>query len=73
MFCAIWYHLYNFKNVKNTHAGVFPGIFLLPVNGVRKLKFELNFENSVYNENIFFLYYNLFDPEKTDTEVKSTP
>ena len=20
--CAIWYHLYNFKNVKNTHAGV---------------------------------------------------
>ena len=22
MFCAIWYHLYNFKNVKNTHGGV---------------------------------------------------
>ena len=21
-FCAIWYHLYNFKNVKNTHGGV---------------------------------------------------
>ena len=20
--CAIWYHLYNFKNVKNTHGGV---------------------------------------------------
>ena len=20
--CAIWYHLYNFKKVKNTHAGV---------------------------------------------------
>ena len=19
MFCAIWYHLYNLKNVKNTH------------------------------------------------------
>ena len=22
MFCAIWYHLQNFKNVKNTHEGV---------------------------------------------------
>ena len=22
MHCAIWYHLYNFKNVKNTHGAV---------------------------------------------------
>ena len=22
MLCAIWYHLYNFKNTKNTHGGV---------------------------------------------------
>ena len=22
MFSAIWYHLYNLKNVKNTHGGV---------------------------------------------------
>ena len=22
MLCAIWYHLHNLKNVKNTHAGV---------------------------------------------------
>ena len=22
MFCAIWYHLYNLNNVKNTHGGV---------------------------------------------------
>ena len=22
MFCATWYHLYNFKNLKNTHGGV---------------------------------------------------
>ena len=21
-FCAIWYHLYNLKHVKNTHVGV---------------------------------------------------
>ena len=24
MFCAIWYHLYNFKNVKNSHGRVLP-------------------------------------------------
>ena len=23
MRCVIWYHLYNLKNVKNTHGGVF--------------------------------------------------
>ena len=23
MLCAIWHHLYNFKNVKNTHVRVF--------------------------------------------------
>ena len=22
MFCAIWYHLHNLENVKNTHGGV---------------------------------------------------
>ena len=22
MFCPIWYHLYNLKNVKNTHGGM---------------------------------------------------
>ena len=22
MLCAIWYHWYNFKNMKNTHGGV---------------------------------------------------
>ena len=28
MFCSIWYHLYNLKNVKSTHGGV---LFLLKV------------------------------------------
>ena len=23
MLCAIWYYLYNFKNLKNTNAGVY--------------------------------------------------
>ena len=29
MRCAIWYHLYNFKNVKNTHGGVLLKVTLL--------------------------------------------
>ena len=24
MLCAIWYHLYNLKIVKNTHGGLIP-------------------------------------------------
>ena len=32
MRCAIWYHLYNFRNMKNTHGGV-----LSKVTGSRKL------------------------------------
>ena len=31
MLCAIWYHRYNFKKVKNTHGGV---IFLVKVAGL---------------------------------------
>ena len=27
MRCAIWYHLYNLKNVKNTHAGELLSLF----------------------------------------------
>ena len=34
--CAIWYHLYNLKNVKNTHRGV-----LLLVNFAALLKVTL--------------------------------
>ena len=28
MRCAIWYHLYNLKNVKNTHEGVLTATLL---------------------------------------------
>ena len=30
------------------------------------------FKNSVYNQN-FFLYYNIFDPEKMYTKVRNSP
>ena len=32
MLCAIWYHLKNFKNVKNTHGGALILLKLLQVN-----------------------------------------
>ena len=35
MFCAIWYHLYNLKNVKNTHGGVLILVKLQATNGTK--------------------------------------
>ena len=32
MFCVIWYHWYNFKNVINTHGGVLLLIKLQALN-----------------------------------------
>ena len=32
MRCAIWYHLHNLKNVKNTHEGVLLLVKLQPVH-----------------------------------------
>ena len=27
MFCTVWYHLHNLKNVKTSHGGVLPLLF----------------------------------------------
>ena len=35
MFCAIWYHLYNLKNVKNTHGAV---LLLVKLRHTRKVE-----------------------------------
>ena len=35
MFRAIWYYLYNLKNVKNTHRGVLILVKLLKVTALR--------------------------------------
>ena len=32
MLCTIWYHLYNSKNVKNTHGGVLLFVKLQAIN-----------------------------------------
>ena len=52
MLCAIWYHLYNLKNVKNTHEGV-----LLSV----KLQAEdCNFTKSNTPPWVFFTFFKLY-------------
>ena len=52
MFCANWYHLYNFKNVKNTHGGA----LLL-------LKLQANFTNFIKSSNppwVTFTFLKLY-------------
>ena len=38
MLCNIWYHLYNLKNMKNTHGGV---LFLVKLQAEKQLKVTL--------------------------------
>ena len=40
MRCAIWYHLYNLKNVKNPHGGVLPLVKLQDESKINKKKAE---------------------------------
>ena len=51
MRCAIWYHLYKLKNVKNTHGGV-----LLLVSGWLK---ACNFTESNTPPWVFFMFFKL--------------
>ena len=51
MLCAIWYHLYNIKNVKNTH-----GELILLV----KLHVEAcNFTKSITPPSVLFMFFKL--------------
>ena len=57
MLCAIWYHLYNLKNVKNTHGGV-----LL----LEKLQAEAyNFTKSDFPPWLFFTFLKLYKGTKS--------
>ena len=38
MHCAIWYHLYNLKNLKNNHGGVLFFTFFNCANGTKSCK-----------------------------------
>ena len=52
MLCAIQYHLYNLKNVKNTHVGV-----LLLINLQAKAG---NFTKSDTSPWVFFTFFKLY-------------
>ena len=46
MLCPIWYHLYNYKDVKNTHGGVLLLVKLKPKRKILALRshiVDLNF------------------------------
>ena len=51
MRCAIWYHLYNLKNVKNTHGGV---LILVKLQGLAYIT-KINTPPRV-----FFTFFKLY-------------
>ena len=50
--CTIWYHLYNLKNVKNTHEGV---ILLIKLQAL-----PCNFTTSITPPWVFFTFLKFF-------------
>ena len=68
--CAIWYHLYNLKKVKNTHGGVILLVsifhvcfsrFLNCANGTKSLKRHIRawgFEKGVYFSRLVCFFTN---------------
>ena len=56
IFCAIWYHFYKVKNVKNTHGGV-----------ARLVKLQAkacSFTKSSTLPGVFFLFFQLYKSRK---------
>ena len=47
MLCAIYYHFYNLKNVKNTHGGVLLFVKLQAVQFIKREKHSLRGVTSV--------------------------
>ena len=68
MRCMIWYHLYNFKNVKNTHGGV---LLLLKACNFTKsstppwvfFTFFTWYKWYQITQNILYIYYGVTDRE----------
>ena len=52
MLCAIWYHLYNLKNLKKTHGGV---LLLVKLQGE-----SCNFTKSNIPPWMFFMFFKLY-------------
>ena len=47
IFCAIWYHLYNLKNVKNTHGGMLGKVARLHFSWKYNLRSNVNSDLSI--------------------------
>ena len=43
MFCAVWYHLHNLKNVKTPHGGVLPLLFSRFLNCTNGTKLRITY------------------------------
>ena len=50
IFCAIWYHFYNLKNVKNIHGGVLLLVRLQALSYIRKTYFRNAVHSSGMNQ-----------------------
>ena len=60
MLCTIWYHLYNLKNMKNTHGGM-----LL-------LALACNFTKNITSPCVFFTFFKLYKWYQTVQRIKYT-
>ena len=49
--CAIWYHVHNFKNVKNTHGGMLISV---------KLQAEACIFTKISTPWVFFTFFKLY-------------
>ena len=61
MFCAIWYHLYNFKNVKNIQGGA---LLLVKVQTS-----AYNFTKSNNPKWLFFTFFNCKNGSKSHDAI----
>ena len=55
MRCAIWYHLYDFKNMKNIHGGV---LLLVKLQAEAETE-ACNFAKSDTPPRVFFMFFKL--------------
>ena len=65
MGCAIWYHLYNLKNVNNTHRGVLPFVNLQAE--------ACNFANSKTSPWFFLTFLNCTNGTQSGQGSQLTP
>ena len=66
MRCAIWYHLYNLKNVKNNHGGV---LILVKLQAASHISKDLVFQSNSLHFNIFLKQLFKSDLQNSCSEI----